>query len=106
MAPADCVQKSALIIQLRFLLFISGRERRARRVSSKALKEQTAVFTAADLEPDPAVHTVRSEFIQIKTETRESRCNCSMTPCSQTDLCDEHNVSFGCFTIKATACLS
>lgn len=64
MAPADCVQKSALIIQLRFLLFMSGRmrgepgERAAngeRRAASErrgpaedspaaAVKEQAAVF--------------------------------------------------------------
>lgn len=53
MAPADCVQKSALIIQPGFLLFMS--ERRAGRASTQAciqtadLKEQASVF----LDPEP-----------------------------------------------------
>lgn len=54
MAPADCVQKSALIIQPGFLLFMS--ERRAGRASTQAciqtadLKEQASVFL--DSEPE------------------------------------------------------
>ncbi len=67
MAPADCVQKSALIIQLRFLLFMSGRVRaehseRALRPNvdstTAALKEQTAVHSVIQ----PSTHT--SDFIQ------------------------------------------
>lgn len=53
MAPADCVQKSALIFQLRFLLFMRESERRAGRAAA-AEKEQTAVFI---LDPEPHTHT-------------------------------------------------
>lgn len=43
MAPADCVQKSASIIQLAFFI-IHEVERSAGRAAAAAVKEQTAVF--------------------------------------------------------------
>lgn len=44
MAPADCVQKSASIIQLAFFIIHEGERSAGRAAAAAAVKEQATVF--------------------------------------------------------------